>query len=361
MEEIFNKEILEETSKNIIKQYPARSRVSSLMSNNYNLIYSYYSNSGRYVKRPNKLVTLLTILDIDFSDTPENVFDYLKVSSSYAANTIGFINTTNRNTDPIFSTAFKNNDVNEYYLVANESLMPDSNYFNLLNGFKCLATNLTDVFLTHPYEYEFGSNLDYVIFSIDIPAIGLAFYYWVRRQQELDNDTDPARFVYTELLTNVIKDLLELTSINRFIKMFKFQDKLNLYNDNPFYLNDITNYVKKYYKYQIDVLKKSTSIYWRDAILNFPLLLNNNILYFLKLPNIPTNKRNEWILWLARLPIINFLIKNFDKRLNRHIIKSLDIKLSFLDHSRYLEVENNITEMFLESELNILKKQIKRS
>jgi len=335
---------------------PNMARLSYLFNNVLSQIKTYYYTSGRYVNRPNKLVTLLNMLDIDFSDTPENIFTYLEASSSYAANTIGFITTTNRNEKPITSTAFYKSDINEYYLVSNEMTLLTNNINILNNGIRVLYHTIDDLFLTHPYEYEFGSSLDYIIFSVDITKIGLGYYYWVRQQKLLDNDIDPARYVYTVLLTNLITDIFAWSVVNRFIRLWRFGEIPKFINLNPFDIPDYSKKLDNVLKKSIKYLKTNKHRYWLEVINNIPILIFNNTGGMLRLPYILTNRRNEWSLWMSRLPIINFLLKNFDKRLNDYLIKHLEKDFKEKDRRKYFDIEDNITSLLLNNEITTLKK-----
>ena len=338
---------------------PNTTRLSYLINNVLSQIKTYYYTSGRYVNRPNKLVTLLNMLDIDFSDTPENIFTYLEASSSYAANTIGFITTTNRNEKPITSTAFYKSDINEYYLVSNEMILPTNDTNVLDNGIRVLYHTIDDLFLIHPYEYEFGSNLDYIIFSVDITKIGLGYYYWVRQQKLLNNDTDPARYVYTVLLTNLITDIFAWSVVNRFIRLWRFGEVPKFINLNPFNIPDYSKRLDNVLKKSINYLKTNKHRYWLEVINNIPILIFNNTGGMLRLPYILTNRRNEWSLWMSRLHIINFLLKNFDKRLNDYLIKYLEKDFKEKDRRKYFDIEDNTTLLLLNNEITTLKKFLK--
>lgn len=344
-----------------IKMYPSYPRIKSIAGININMVKDYYYNTGRYLKRPNPLITIINNFDIDLSDTPDNVFNYLSTSSSYLANSIKFITTTNKNDDPFEKVIMPAG--NEYILVANELTMPTNDRSILDTSIRCLYTNSNDYFFTHPKMYDYSTDFNYYVFTVDLVKLGLGYYYWCKEQIILDNDTDPARYLFTIVLTNTINDITDIMFINRFIAEYEKDVVNSWYNFNRIFIPDDTNRYEKLIHYSIDVLKKNKKITWKEALANIPTLLNINTLNLLKLPNITTNRRNEWVLWLARLPYLIFLIKHTDKHMNKqniHYLKNTTVNsLKQLERNQYFSVENSTTNFLLQDLLNKIKKLLK--
>ena len=62
---------------------------------------------------------------------------------------------------------------------------------------------------------------------------------------------------------------------------------------------------------------------------------------------------------MSRLPIINFLLKNFDKRLNDYLIKHLEKDFKEKNRRKYFDIEDNTTSLLLNNEIATLKKFLK--
>lgn len=343
------------------KFYPSYDRIKHLATMEANTVINYWENSFRYLKRPNPLITLLVNFDLDLSDTPENIFNYLTAASSYLANSVGLINTTNKNDKPFTNTIMKTGK--EYLVVTNTLLIPTDDRSILDNSITVLYASPSDYFFTHPKYYDLGISEDYFIFGIDLVKLGLGYYYWCKEQLVLENDTDPARYLFTIVLTNLVKDLTDFMYINRFIAEYEKAYVTEWLNFNPIHIADNSNYYEKILQYSIKNLKSKNKRYWWEVINNIPILLNSNTLSLLTLPNVSTNRRNEWIFWLARLPYLIFLLKHFDKKLNKNFINDLKNtnakSLNELERDSYFNLEDSFTENLFKTNISLLKKLIK--
>ena len=341
--------------------YPSYNRIKQLAGMEINNVKNYWYNSYRYLKRPNPLIKLLVNFDLDIGDTPENIFNYLTSASSYLANSIGLINTTNRNDKPFTKTIMATG--NEYLVVANTLLAPTANKYILDKSISVLYASPSDYFFTHPKYYTLGISEDYYIFGVDLVKLGLGFYYWSKEQIILDNDTDPARYLYTVVLTNLIDELTDTMYINRLMCEYEKSFVTDWTDFNPMFIPDYSNYYEKIINYSIKNLKSKHKRSWEEVLNNIPVLLNVNALNVLRLPEISTNRRNEWAFWLARMPYLTFLIKHFDKRQNRDLIN--DIKnssahsLEQLTRDSYFNLEDSFTYDLFTRSSDQLKKLIK--
>ena len=357
--DLLNNAILNNTE---TRFHPSYDRIKQLAGMEANMIINYWENSYRYLKRPNPLITLLVNFDLDLSDTPENIFNYLTAASSYLANSIGLINTTNKNDKPFTETIMKTGK--EYLVVTNNLIMPTSDRNVLDNSIKVLYASPSDYFFTHTKYYNLGISEDYYIFGIDLVKLGLGYYYWCKEQIILENDTDPARYLYTVVLTNLIKDMTDIMYINRFVAEYEKAYVTDWINFNPIHIADHSNYYEKLLQYSVKNIKSNTKRYWWNIINNIPILLNNNVLELLSLPTVSTNRRNEWVFWLARLPYLIFLAKHFNKRLNKNFINDLissnGNSLKELERNSYFNLEDSFTENLFNTNIQLLQKILKK-
>lgn len=343
--------------------YPKYEWIRSSTLNILQSITSYYNKKRTYVKRPNMLVSILENMDIDITGTPEDNYDNLSASVHYLANNHGLINSSNLMDKPLNGNIIR--DTDEYILV-NEDINND--VFTYTEGFdyttfsslKCIYTTIDDVFLTHPYEYEYGTGLDYSIFTLDLIGLGMQYYYWVIDMIDKEEDTDPARFIYEIILTNVINTLFDNALAKRLMDMY-YKRTLGLHTSlAPIRTTAINNYLNKLLIKTLNNLHKITGRSRIEKIMqNIPMIINNDFSYLVLLPDTLFNKRNLWAIWLARLEYTNFLLKVAGRSENKAIINYLDKNMSLYEHGKYFSFEDEKTRDRFEYLLNNLKQTIK--
>jgi len=337
--------------------YPSLLRISSMVSYIISEVKSYYYNSHRYVKRPNLLVSLIEALEIDLSKPPEEVYSYLEATGIYVANSLGIITTVNRNEKPF--TNVITTDAYEYFIALNDSVFIPTDKLSLTEPVKCLYHTVYDFYFTHPKEYKNNTIYDFYIYSIDIKKLGMSYYYWAKSELILGNDIDPSRFVYCNIITDMIPRLFELASLNLFIHFYKFDTKVKLKNYNPFEIPNYINYIYKTYNYYKKELSHGKNNY-STILYNLPTFIFNNTFVLLDIPNENYNKRNSWIMEATRLPYVIFLLQEFPHALDRDLITEIKKQLLYNKRNKYYDFEDKTTKDLIKPIFTKTEKLLKR-
>jgi len=339
------------------KRYPKYDRLQHYLYSYMYAINDYYRHNHEYVKRPNMLVSLVELLEIDVNDDIIDVYNKLDTTAYYVCNQLG-INTFSKHNDKPFKDTIID-DNNEYFLYVNDSFDFYENDYTKDSALKMMGSSITDIFLTHPKKFT-NSYLfkDYSVYSINPVMIGVQYYYWYKEQIELLNDADPARFVYEVLLVNVIPSIINRTSINRYIAMVDGDFVNSFTNDNPFNIPSIDKYVTDMYKWYIKDISKHNHMRYDEYLKTLISITGDSFLDIVQMPNIPYSKRNGWIYWLCVLDILNLLLTQVDKKMNMDIITNTTKKLTYNERSKYFDIDNMFTKEILDDKLSRYKNLI---
>jgi len=316
-----------------------------------NKVLSYYGTSSMYIKRPNPILSLINSLGINFNLPYIEMYDSISSDSNYLANTIGFVNTTNKNSKPFNSSIIK--DMNEY-IILDDSSFNFSNYDECLTPIKCIYTTLDSIFLTHPTKYSSTSEDDYSIYSININMLGMAYYYWGKRQIFIERDTDIARFLFEVIFTNTIPSINDLSLLNRFTRLKLGSDVSSFINDNPFDVMRLDRNIDSMFEWIISHYKKH-SVKYTSYLENIPLLISKDSLEVLPIDIGYYNKRNKWLLWLARLPYIIFLLETIDDKDNKDTINDISIELDYAERNQVFNLKDKNTMLILNNLVSKVK------
>ena len=319
-----------------------------------NKVISYYSTSSQYVKRPNELITIINSLGINFNKSYLEVFDDISNNSSYISNNVGIINTTNKNDTPLNGCIV--NDMDEFLLL-DDSSFDFSSYDSCLTPIKCIYTTLDNNFLTHPKKFTDTLSDDYSVYKVNSNMLGMAFYYWGKRQIFLERDTDIGRFLYEVVLTNTISSINDLALFNRFIKLKHSLPVRGFVNDNPFETADFDDKVDKMFAW-INSHYKKHNVPYSSYLVNIPLLSSRNCLEVMDINIGYYNKRNKWIIWLSRLPIIIFLLENIDSKNNKDTINDLEVELGYAYRNRVFDLKDDKSNTLLNGNIKKIKELI---
>ena len=320
---------------------------TSIISEYLDTIKAYYNESGFYVKRPNMLVTLLEILEINIYDTEQDVRFSLKEKSTLLADSLGIVTGREFNSEPFKDTVFDN--VDEYFILAED----------MTKGLTCLYTNISTLFLTHPKRYErmYDSD-DYNIYAINPVELGLEYYRWANleiKNHPEDYSVDPAKFIYVEVITNLIPDIFKHAIFNRYIRIENNTDLEEFQNFNPFYIKNIDPLVTSIQTWYLDEIKKNNSLDYQELLLKLPDFDNGNMLSVYTIPNIYFGRKGYWVLILARIDYFKFLLDTADIKRNKQYVNELKIWLKLAERKRYFEIPNYTLRYIINEKLKKLK------
>ena len=321
------------------------------------IIKSYYSSCKRYVRRPNMLVSLLESLEIDISKTPIDVYDDISLDSVYLASNFKIINGVRMEQEFNSDTLIYN--TKELFIYVNERFdFLDKNIVNI-PAIKCIESNSSDIFLTHPQMYKNGIyDNDLYIYTINIDMLAMQYYYWYKEQLELELDTDQARFVYEVVLTNTTESIFNANMVNRIISICDGVYVNDFFNSNPFFLKDFTKKIDKLYKMYLKNIKKKHDLHYKELLNLIPMLTTGTLFDFLTINEIYYSRRTKWVYILSRLTIVNFLLKDFKSKKEKAYHNDIIIDFSHMTKSKYLITNNDEINTIIEKKEDELKQTL---
>jgi len=324
---------------------------TKLVNEYLNIVKKYYKQSGFYVKRPNKLVTLIEASEINIHNDELSVLDSLRDKTKYLANELGFIDNINLNSDPFLNTVF--DDVNEFFIVGD----------NMKKSLTCIYTNITSLFLTHPkrYEKEYDGD-EYNVYIVDPIKLGMDYYKWARNEMITKPENysiDPAKFVYTRIITNTIKDIFKHSIFNRYIALYNKTEVDEFNNFNPFYIKNIDPLITSIQNWYIDEIKKNSNITYQELLSILPDFTGNKLINSFKISNVYFNRKSYWVMFLARVEYFKFLLKIVDRRRNKDEINDLKLWLKLAERQNFLNVPNNTVNFIISEKIKQLHELLK--
>jgi len=318
------------------------------------IIKSYYSNCKRYVRRPNMLVSLLESLEIDITKSPTDVYDSLNIDSIYTASNFKIINGVR--TEQEFNSDTIIYNTKELFIFVNDRFdFLDKNIVNQ-PAIKCIESNSSDIFLTHPQMYKNGVyDSDLYIYTINVDMLAMQYYYWYKEQLELGLDTDQARFVYEIVLTNTTESIFNTNIVNRVISLSDGLYVNKFYNSNPFFIKDLGKKIDKLYLTYLKNLKKKRDLSYKEILHILPILTGGTMFDYLIINEIYYSKRTKWVYILSRLTIVNFLLKDFKSKREKAYHNDIMIDFSHMTRSKYLITNNDKINTIIEKKEDELK------
>jgi len=321
------------------------------------VVINYYNNTHIYVNRPNKLVDLINSLPVKVNSSIEDIIFDLQTNEDYLLKHFGIASDISK------SKVFKNtilNNTKEFY-ISMEIDIDDITYNNYkdISTVKCVYHNLTEIGPFYPQNSKTTiKDFTTAIYEIDVVALGIQFYYWLREQYMLDNDTDIARFVATIVIPNTIKSITNYSLINRYILNMEKDPNISKI---PIDIPDFTDKLDREYEKLVDRIFSFKKEKYEDYLFSIPLI-ESNVLEVLKFNNTFWSSNNKWILWYSRIDIIKKLLSlsKDAKRINNKWISYLKLELRNAINSNIISrVPDDEIELILEIELNNLLKETK--
>jgi len=323
---------------------------TSLIENLISVLDNYYKQSGFYVRRPNILVTLLESLEINIHDTESSAMFSAQEKYMRLANTLGFNTGIDFNSKPFRDTVFDNMD--EFFIITEDKDTTCT----------CIYSTMDMLFLTHPkrYNVEFDAD-DFNTYAINIVNLVRDYHRWANRNMKEHPDTfsiDPAKFIYEEVITNLIPDIFRHSMFNRYNAIYEGKELSSFVNFNPFFVKDISKLVTSIQSWYIDEINKNKKIDYQELLSILPDLLNGNMLDTYKIPNVYTGVKGSWLLLLSRVSYFSFLLGIGDARMNHDLINELKIWLGLAKRKRYFDVPNLNVRYILNEKTKKLKDDI---
>lgn len=150
----------------------------------------------------------------------------------------------------------------------------------------------------------------YGVISVNIPMLMVQYRYWRRWQESLGviQFENAYRFVGSYVLPNMIDSFLDIAFVNRLDRQSQGIPTPTFPVSHPFYLTDMTPKLQRLEgSINFEAILKGIEIEGLAHIT--PMLVKSNLFEVLELPREPVTYQNQWMITLARLPMIRYLVR----------------------------------------------------
>lgn len=295
-------------------------------------IKSYYSNRETAVANTNILVKLIDLicpsLDLDIFD----FYKYVDTNAEYIARQL-FI-THNGSVGRIHKNELCTGSSPEIFLMVEN----DIDIFNLENTYylqkPVRLIYHEDTALHFPLFNGRMLNTKLLIVEVDVKLLCMCYYVWCKDRLKEDNEgprsTAANNYIAMVTIPNIMDNYMDIAIFNRF-RMLANGETIPMFNiKHPFNVLDysvgIDNILHKIVK-----SVRNAPIYLYRFMDTIPTLYDDNMYSALKINKRYYTSQSEWVLWLARINYIKFIMEIMGDRgraKNNHLFNSLstDIK-----------------------------------
>ena len=199
-----------------------------------------------------------------------------------------------------------------------EILIADEKDFDL-RGIEDRWEDLTPVrVIAHPrsditIEYLDGKSKftesGICVIEVNVPMMAVQFQLWREYQRSLGENTtqDPAFFVGTYVIPNMVRSHLDVSIMNRISRTF-FNESYGRSDYNPpFFVTDVSGRIDDFARKYNDLMVKDQTD-WYDLLRNIPALSASDMLEVHRLPEMAFNAQSIWSLFAARMYLVTYLL-----------------------------------------------------
>lgn len=183
---------------------------------------------------------------------------------------------------------------------------------------------------TLPHLDGHGEGIDgggLVVLTVNVPMLAFQHRCWWERYVKDNPDSPPGMDLFFQAypLANLLRGHLDLTLANRF-EAYCFDQDFVLQDDpNPFYVNFQVKQVDAMFN-DAKAYMQRTNLTFDDWLSVFPMVYVEDYHDRLALPDLAFITQVEWAIFLARLPVLQFLVQwnaQLDSRYNRSYLNQI--------------------------------------
>lgn len=298
----------------------------------------YYHNRMSKVNNNHLLVRLITTASPGYTLPFEDYVREIEANSKYYARNFGIVtdgNVGETKRDVMFGSGSE-----EVFLFTTDAynIFEIESTWKTVNAVRVIYHSLTDIDFLRPDETIDFYAPTVFIYGIDVKTLLLQYRYWALEQLSMENGTDPAVFVYQYVMTNMMKDIMDISMYNRAIAILK-GESLDTYIEkrHPFsivnYISRIDDVIKKH----VDYIAKSSRDF-STVLEMLPTLFSKNgqELIFNTNLNI-TTRQSRWAKLLTMLFFIRDILNISNGqtiRRNKNRITDLRMDLRLYERDR---------------------------
>lgn len=301
------------------------------------IVKDYYYNKEQAVNNKHIISRLINTLLPSIDD--RDIIDYLRIVDS-AARLVSkqFDIVSNINVGKIQKNIFfgKNSFEILLYTESEIDIETISDNWKTLTPIRVIYNEDTALNMKIPDNTGISYIPTLNIMEIDVTLLMMMYREWYLVRMSTGQNTNINTFVSQIVLTNMLDNMLDLAIFNRYTHIAAGMPIPTFTNPHPFYMLDYTQRVD-------DVLDQVVNdntdapMWLEQQILSIPSIVSETMLGALYINHKYTTLQSKWVLILARIPYLKFLVAITGPR---GVKKNLDILNHIPNMLKRLERDN---------------------
>lgn len=281
----------------------------------------YYRERDSGVNNNHILSKIIDLLDASINLEVNKYYEIVDTQGPYVCRQLGLVSNIN-NGDVLQNIFYKQNSYEIINYVTTDILTYEleTNWKNK----ECLKVTYTDE-TALDFHLLNGSKIknkeSLTVLELDVPLMMLMYRSWCKDRLRNNRSTDSNVFISTIVLPNALNNMLDLTLFNRFMCLTNEIDIPSFRIKHPIPILDYSYGIDNIYK---EVIKDiyNNNIYLDQMMSTIPCIYNITMKDALFINRPYPNKQSEWVIWVARIKYISFLLNVLGYR---GIVKNKDV------------------------------------
>lgn len=297
--------------------------LSDGLKRNLQTVKDYYKIRPFAVKSNHYLARLLNNLGVSYNLNLDRFSDIVDARASTVA--MGFKMTSSVYRGSVFKDVFYGGSISEIFILDEEYFDPFETYANWQteSAVKVLMHPVSDLGLLLP-NGKYVNSSGVAVIGINIAKLAVQFKAFLDREAKkfYENNESPktvAQFIHMFVLPNMLDSHLDVALFNRALNLVTGRPMVEAGRTHSFYLTDYSKNVDTVYSTIINQFKTADKRY-KIMLKSFPCIDSGNFEQLMKLPDNAPTRQIVWSHVLARLKVLELLIKlspNQGNALNR--------------------------------------------
>lgn len=293
-------------------------------------VVNFYHNRVYAVKSDHLLANILNHISVPIQYSIDRYVEVAGIRGPYLAKALNL--TSEINVGQIFNGIFYGPGVKEIILY-------DDDYFNpfyaerewkRISAVKVLLHPKTDMGLLLPNGREMSYGEGLAVISINVPLLAVQYRSFMLEQQTKVSKEGGllgiSHFIHMYVLPNMLYSQIDISIINRFINLCLDAPMGRPLLKHPFFVLDYTRQLDHVLDHVKDRIL-DTSERFEQLLKQIPVIVSEDSLEALAMPDYAETQQIQWALILSRLDIMKFLLGFAnDRTIRQNLSEIVDLK-----------------------------------
>lgn len=269
----------------------------------------YYRHGGYAVSSDHELIKLMFGLTVSTDTELDRYYQLVDDKALTVAQQLGY--TTTMSKGHVFNNVFFAGNSKEVIIVENEPFDPAEATANWrdLRPIKVLRHGF-DTIDCFPLNGTVKSN-GVSVFAINLPMMAVQYRAYREWQKTYEKDFEGRNsiyhFIYSYPIGNMIYDAMDQSILNRLVRINQGIEPSDNTFRHPFHITNFTVRCDRLLG-KIDTLIKSQNQDMAGIATTIPLVVSEDLLEWMRLPDLMETQQINWAIYLARIDLILFLL-----------------------------------------------------